>query len=39
MDQHDFLLKRMSLVGGNETFYTGLEDNVEYDLEALAEES
>jgi len=29
----------MSLVGGNETFYTGLEDNVEYDLEALGEES
>ncbi len=39
MDQHDFLLKRMSLVGGNETYYTGLEDNVDYDLDALGEES
>ena len=39
MDQHDFLLKRMSLVGGNETYYTGLENNVDYDLDALGEES
>ena len=39
MDQHDFLLKRMSLVGGNDTYYTGLEDNVEYDLDALGEEN
>lgn len=29
----------MSLVGGNDTFYTGLEDNVDYDLDALGEES
>ena len=39
MDQHDFLLKRMQLVGGNETHYTGMETNVEYDMEALGDTS
>jgi len=27
----------MSMVGGNETYYTGLEDNVDYDMEALGD--
>ena len=39
MDQHSFLLKRMSLVGGNETMYRGLEDTVEYDMKALGDYS
>jgi len=29
----------MSLVGGNDTYYTGIEDNVEYDLDALGDEN
>ena len=37
MDQHDFLLKRMAMVGGNDTYYTGLEDYVDYDMEALGD--
>ena len=31
LDQHDYLLKRMKMVGGNETQYTGLESSVDYD--------
>jgi hypothetical protein len=38
MDQHNFLLKRMTLVGG-EGGYTGMEGNIEYDMEALGEGS
>ena len=39
MDQHNFLLKRMTLVGGTESGYTGLESGIEYDMEALGEGS
>lgn len=39
MDQHDFLLKRMQTVGGNETQYTGMESSVEYDLDAMGDQS
>lgn len=39
MDQHNFLLKRMTLVGGGESGYTGMESNIEYDMEALGEGS
>lgn len=37
MDQHNFLLKRMALVGGPESGYTGLERDVEYDTSALGD--
>jgi len=37
MDQHNFLLKRMQLVGGAESGYTGLERDVEYDTTALGD--
>lgn len=37
MDQHNFLLKRMQLVGGNETQYDGLESDVDYDMNALGD--
>lgn len=37
MDQHNFLLKRMQLVGGPESGYNGLEGNVEYDMVAMGE--
>lgn len=36
MDQHNFLLKRMQLVGGD-SGYTGLESSIEYDQKALGE--
>jgi hypothetical protein len=39
MDQHNFLLKRMVIVGGGESSYTGLESGIEYDMEALGEGS
>lgn len=39
MDQHDFLLKRMSMVGGNETKYTGMEADVEYDNDAIGDKN
>lgn len=38
LDQHDFLLKRMALVGGNETQYTGRESDVDYDEKSMGEE-
>ena len=37
MDQHNFLLKRMQLVGGPESGYNGLESTVEYDTKALGD--
>lgn len=37
MDQHNFLLKRMQLVGGPDSGYTGLESSVEYDQKALGD--
>lgn len=37
MDQHNFLLKRMNLVGGD-SGYTGLESNVQYDDKALGDQ-
>ena len=37
MDQHNFLLKRMQLVGGPESGYNGLESTVEYDMRAMGE--
>jgi hypothetical protein len=39
MDQHAFLLKRMTLAGGSETEGTGLEDYVTYNNEALGDQS
>ena len=39
MDQHDFLLKRMSMVGGNETKYTGMEADVEYDTDSVGDKN
>ena len=39
MDQHNFLLKRMSLVGGEDTGYSGLEDSVEYDMAGIGDAS
>jgi len=38
MDQNSFLLQRMSLVGGPETGYTGLEYDVEYNMDALGDQ-
>ena len=32
MDQHNFLLKRMQLVGGPESEYNGMESTVDYDM-------
>ena len=37
MDQHDLLLRKMTLVGGTESAYTGLEAGVDYDIEAIGE--
>lgn len=37
MDQHNFLLKRMELVGGD-TGYTGLESGIAYDEKALGDQ-
>ena len=37
MDQHNFLLKRMTLVGG-ESGYNGMESGIEYDMEAIGED-
>jgi hypothetical protein len=37
MDQHDFLLKRMQLVGGSESGYNGLESTVEYNMLAMGD--
>lgn len=37
MDQHNFLLKTMSLVGG-EDGHTGLESNIQYDDKALGDQ-
>ena len=39
MDQQSFILQRMSLVGGYETGYSGLESDVEYDEEAIGDYS
>ena len=39
MDQHNFLLKRMQLVGGPESGYNGMESTVEYDMKAMGEPS
>mmetsp|Transcript_39365 Transcript_39365/g.60173 ORF Transcript_39365/g.60173 Transcript_39365/m.60173 type:complete len:213 (+) Transcript_39365:189-827(+) len=39
MDQHTFLLKRMSLAGGEGSTYTGLETNIDYDMSSLGEET
>jgi hypothetical protein len=39
MDQHDFLLKRMTMVGGNETKYSGQEADVDYDNDAIGDKS
>lgn len=38
LDQHDFLLKRMAMVGGNETMYTGRESDVDYDEKSMGED-
>ena len=37
MDQHNFLLKRMQLVGGPDSGYNGMESTVEYDMKAMGE--
>jgi hypothetical protein len=37
MDQHNFLLKRMQLVGGTDSGYNGLEASVEYDMKAMGD--
>lgn len=37
MDQHNFLLKRMALVGGPDSGYSGMESSVEYDMKALSD--
>lgn len=37
MDQHNFLLKRMNLVGGPDSGYSGLESSVDYDNKALGD--
>lgn len=37
MDQHNFLLKRMQLVGGVDSGYNGLESSVEYDNKAMGD--
>ena len=38
MDQHSFLLNRMSLVGGEGSSYNGLETNIEYDTTAFSQD-
>lgn len=35
MDQHNFLLRRMSLVGGDSSNYNGLESTIEYNTKAI----
>lgn len=35
MDNHNYLLQRMAEVGGPKSEYTGLEEHVSYDMEAL----
>lgn len=37
MDQHNFLLKRMQLVGGPESEYNGMESTVDYDMAAMGD--
>lgn len=39
MDQADLLLRKMTLVGGGDSGYTGLESGIEYDMEAIGEPS
>lgn len=38
MDQHNFLLKRMKLVGGADSGYTGMDTGVDYDTRALGDQ-
>ena len=38
LEQNDFLLRRMTLVGGNETQYTGRESDIDYDEKSMGEE-
>ena len=37
MDQHTNLLRKMTLVGGSESGYNGLESSVDYDTEAIGD--
>ena len=37
MDNSNFILKRMQLVGGSDSGYNGLESNVDYDMKAMGD--
>ena len=37
MDQHNFLLKRMQLVGGADSNYNGRESDIDYDMKAMGD--
>ena len=39
MDNHNYILQRMSMVGNKETEYDGLESDVEYDENAIGDYS
>ena len=39
MDNHNFLLQRMAMVGGAESGYDGMEGDVTYDMEAMGDMS